>query len=88
MEKYNIESIRKDFPILFTKKVNNNPFVYFDNAASTFIPKPILNELYEFQLYNYSSIHRSSYLLAEECSVLYEKSRSRIANFINAKKKK
>ena len=31
---FDVEKIRQDFPIL-SKKINNKPLVYFDNAATS-----------------------------------------------------
>ena len=34
---FDVEKIRQDFPIL-SKKINNKPLIYFDNAATSQTP--------------------------------------------------
>ena len=78
-----VESIRKDFPIL-QRKVHNKPLVYFDNAATSQKPKQVLDAL-DFYYKNYNAnVHRSIHVLGEEATAAYEKAREKIADFINA----
>ena len=44
---FNIKDIRTDFPIL-DQQVNNRPWVYFDNAATTQRPIPVVEKIQEF----------------------------------------
>lgn len=78
-----VEQIRKDFPIL-QRKVHNKPLVYFDNAATSQKPKQVIDAL-NFYYNNYNAnVHRSIHQLGEEATAAYEKSREKIAEFINA----
>ena len=78
-----IESIRKDFPIL-QRKVHGKPLVYFDNAATSQKPKQVIDAITNYyQTYN-ANVHRSIHQLGEEATDAYEKSREKVANFINA----
>lgn len=43
----NSELLRKDFPILETK-VNGHQIVYFDNAATTQRPLPVVNAVLDY----------------------------------------
>ena len=78
-----IESIRKDFPIL-QRKVHNKPLVYFDNAATSQKPKEVIDAITDYyQSYN-ANVHRSIHQLGEEATAKYEEARQKIADFINA----
>src|SRR3989344_574001 len=78
-----IESIRKDFPIL-QRKVHNKPLVYFDNAATSQKPRHVI-EAIDFYYKNYNAnIHRSIHELGEEATEKYEEAHQKTADFINA----
>ena len=78
-----VETIRKNFPIL-QRKVHNKPLVYFDNAATSQKPKQVLEAL-DFYYKNYNAnVHRSIHQLGEEATAAYEQARQKIADFINA----
>lgn len=79
-----MERIRKDFPVLSTS-VNGHPLVYLDNAATSQKPNVVIEALSDYyQEYN-SNIHRGVHYLSQKATDAYEDSRSRIAQFINAK---
>ena len=81
----NVNLIKKDFPI-FKRKINGNGLVYLDSAATSQKPKQVINAITKFyETYN-SNIHRGIYTLSEEATDLYEKTREKVAKFINADK--
>ncbi|MBI2652391.1 aminotransferase class V-fold PLP-dependent enzyme, partial [Candidatus Woesearchaeota archaeon] len=78
-----IETIRKDFPIL-QRKVHNKPLVYLDNAATSQKPKQVIDAI-DFYYKNYNAnIHRSIHTLGEEATAKFEEAHEKIADFINA----
>ena len=79
-----IQAIRQDFPIL-KRQINNYPLIYFDNAATTQKPTPS-NRCHQ-RLLRTTQWQRtsSSPHSIVEATDLYEKSREKIAKFINAK---
>ena len=79
-----IQALRQDFPIL-KRQVNNNPLIYFDNAATTQKPCQVINAITNFYENYNANVHRAVHTLSLEATDLYEKSRERIAKFINAK---
>lgn len=81
----NIETIRRDFPILQRKVHNNKPLVYFDNAATTQKPIQVIDSIHNYYLNYNSNIHRAVHQLAEEATAAYELTRDKVAKFINAK---
>lgn len=79
-----VQSIRKDFPLL-QQKTYNRQIIYFDNAATTQKPNVVIDIISEYyQKYN-SNIHRGVHFLSEKMSEAYENSRRIIKHFMNAK---
>lgn len=80
---FDIEAIRRDFPIL-QRTVHGKPLVYLDNAATTQKPVAVIDALVEYyERYN-ANIHRGLHALAEEATARYEETRAKVAGFINA----
>ncbi|MEG0628435.1 MAG: cysteine desulfurase [Enterococcus sp.] len=77
-------TIRKDFPILF-QKVNDEPLVYLDNAATTQKPTQVLDALRHYYENDNANVHRGVHTLAERATEEYENSREKVRAFINAK---
>ena len=84
MAKLNIESIRKQFPVLH-QNVNGKPLIYFDNAATTQKPLSVINAIKDFYEHDNSNIHRGVHTLAERATTAFEAARARTAKFINAR---
>ncbi|MBS3105928.1 cysteine desulfurase [Candidatus Woesearchaeota archaeon] len=78
-----VEQIRKDFPIL-NRKIHNKPLVYFDNAATSQKPSVVIDAIKNYYEQSNANVHRSIHQLGEEATEAYEKSREKIAGFINA----
>jgi cysteine desulfurase/selenocysteine lyase len=81
----NVSRIRQDFPILKRKIKGNKTLVYLDNAATTQKPIPVINAICNYYMNYNSNIHRAVHQLAEEATLEYEKTREKIAKFINAR---
>lgn len=81
---FNPYEIRKDFPIL-SRKVNNNPLIYFDNAATTQKPRQVINSIRDFYQNSNANVHGAIHTLSQESSEFYENAHNEIAGFINAK---
>jgi len=80
----NIETIRKDFPIL-SRQINGKPLVYLDNAATSQKPKQVIKAVSEYYRRHNANVHRGIHTLAEEATNLYEEARKKVARFINAR---
>lgn len=81
----NIEKIREDFPILKRKVSGGKPLVYLDNAATTQKPLAVINAIHDYYMNYNSNIHRAVHQLAEEATLEFEKTREKVAEFINAR---
>lgn len=82
-----ITQIRSDFPIL-SKKINNKPLVYFDNAATTQKPLEAINRISDYYKNENSNVHRGTHQLSQIATEQFENARKHIAGFINAKSEK
>jgi len=81
---YNIENIKKDFPIL-QRQVNGSPLVYLDNGATTQKPQIVLDALEKYYKEYNSNIHRGVHYLSQIATDEYEVSRNKVKTFLNAK---
>ena len=81
---FDINKIRKDFPIL-GQKVNKKPFVYFDNAATTQKPFKVIERMNKVYRETNSNIHRGVHYLSNITTRDFENARESIRSFINAK---
>ena len=77
---YDIEKIRRDFPILGVK-INGRPNTFLDTAASAQKPQCVIDSMSRIYAESYANVHRGSYLLSEEITVEYEQARSKVADF-------
>lgn len=80
---FDVQSIRKDFPILH-QKVNGKDLIWFDNAATTQKPSHVINTLTRFYQQDNSNIHRAAHTLAARSTDAYEGAREKVQKFINA----
>ena len=80
---FDVQAIRKDFPILH-QKVNGKDLIWFDNAATTQKPAHVINTLTRFYQNDNSNIHRAAHTLAARSTDAYEGAREKVQKFINA----
>lgn len=81
---YQIEDVRKDFPIL-SKPIYNKPLVYLDNAATTQKPLSVIEAMNNEYLNVNSNVHRGVHWLSQQATELHESARETLRKFINAK---
>ena len=82
---FNVEKIRQDFPIL-SRKVNGQPLVYFDNAATSQTPLQVIDAIVDYYSNYNANIHRGVHSLSQEATDKYEAARHKIQHHFNAKK--
>ena len=80
----NVETIRKDFPIL-SRQVNGLPLVYLDNAATSHKPLSVINGIVDYYTHHNANVHRGAHTLGDESTDMYMAARVKVANFIGAK---
>lgn len=76
-------SIREDFPAL-AQEINGHPLVYFDNAATTQKPRPVLEAIQRYYECDNANVHRGIHELSNRATAAYEGARERVAQFLNA----
>lgn len=81
---FDIQIIRKDFPIL-SRKVNGYPLVYLDNAATSQKPQQVIDAIVDYYSNYNANIHRGVHSLSQEATDAYEAARHKIQNHFNAK---
>ena len=82
-EGFDVEKIRKDFPILH-QEVNGKPLVYLDNAATSQKPKSVIDSIEKYYRGYNSNIHRGVHTLSENATEAYESARIKVRDFIHA----
>ncbi len=80
---YDVNEIRKDFPIL-SRKVYGKPLVYLDNAATTQKPRQVIQALVDYYEGFNANVHRGVHALSQEATERYEEARRKVARFIGA----
>src|SRR5437016_3922502 len=76
-------ALRSDFPIL-EQQVHGWPLVYFDNAATTQKPAPVLEALRNYYQRDNANVHRGIHELSNRATTAFEAARARVVKFINA----
>lgn len=80
----NADKIRQDFPIL-SRKVNGQPLVYFDNAATSQTPKQVVESIVDYYYRYNANIHRGVHTLSQEATDAFEQAREKIRVHFNIK---
>lgn len=83
MNKFDIEAIRKEFPVL-ARKVTGKPMVYLDNTATSQTPRCVVEEIERIYFNTKANVHRGVHTLSQEMTDLQESAREKIKNYINA----
>ncbi|MBT6134597.1 MAG: cysteine desulfurase [Kordiimonadaceae bacterium] len=84
---YDVEKIRKDFPI-FEQDVYGKPLTFLDSAASSQKPRAVIDEVANCYASEYANIHRGGYYLSQALTSKYEVARETVKNYIGAKSSK
>ena len=81
---YDIQEIRKDFPIL-GREVYGRPLVYLDNGATTQKPRCVVEAMTD-EYYNVNAnVHRGVHFLSQQATELHEAARETVRRFLNAR---
>ncbi|MCJ7717203.1 MAG: aminotransferase class V-fold PLP-dependent enzyme, partial [Anaerolineales bacterium] len=81
---FDVQQVRKDFPILSREVRPGVPLVYLDSAATSQKPEAVLHAMDMYYRENNANIHRGIHKLAEEATFAYESAREKITKFIQA----
>ncbi len=81
---YDVERIRRDFPIL-QRSINGRPLIYLDSAASSQRPLAVLRAVEEYETHSHANVHRGVHALSQAATEAFEGARERVRRFINAR---
>ena len=70
---------KNDFPML------NKNIIYFDNGATTFKPKSVIDAVVNYYSNYSANAHRGDYKISLKVDMAYESAREKVKDFINAK---
>ncbi|MDZ4339812.1 MAG: cysteine desulfurase [candidate division NC10 bacterium] len=80
---FEVERLRKDFPVL-GQPVRGKPLVYFDNAATSQKPQAVIDAVHHFLSSYNSNVHRGVHQLSQRATEAYEHARETVRRFLNA----
>lgn len=80
---YDVEAIRRDFPILSTM-VHGKPLVYLDSGASAQKPQVVIDAISHAYSSEYANVHRGLHYLSNAATEAYEAAREKVRRFLNA----
>ncbi len=80
---YDVEAIRKDFPIL-AREVYGKPLVYLDNGASAQKPQAVIDAVTKAYSHEYANVHRGLHYLSNTATDSFEAAREKVRRFLNA----
>ncbi|AXS40517.1 cysteine desulfurase [Breoghania sp. L-A4] len=80
---YDVEAVRRDFPILSTQ-VYGKPLVYLDNGASAQKPQSVIDRISKAYSEEYANVHRGLHYLSNVATENYEAARETVRAFLNA----
>lgn len=83
---FDVELIRKDFPIL-SREVNGKALVYLDSGATAQKPECVVELINRLHREYNANIHRGVHRLSEDMTQMYEAARERVREFIGAKQR-
>ena len=81
--RFDVDEVRRDFPIL-KEKVYGKPLVYLDNAATSQKPQLVIETLQKYYSLENANIHRGIHFLSERATQAYEDARAKVRGFLNA----
>ena len=89
-----VQKVRKDFPLLMQTVYpgadgrGGKPLIYFDNAATSQKPQPVIDALVNYYSEYNANIHRGVHYLSQKASQAYDDVRIKVQRFINAASEK
>lgn len=83
-EAFDVQTIRRDFPILQERVKGGRQLIWLDNAATTQKPQSVIDRIAFFYAHENSNIHRAAHTLAARATDAYEGAREKVRRFLNA----
>ena len=80
---FDVEAVRRDFPIL-SREIGGKPLVYLDSAATSQKPQVVIDALAAYYSGINANVHRGVHTLSQEATDAYEGARAKVRQLINA----
>ena len=81
---YDVDVVRRDFPVLGRRMAGDHPLVYLDSANTSQKPQSVIDTISEHYALHNANVARAMHQLGAESSEAYEDARSKVAAFIGA----
>ncbi|WP_036405842.1 cysteine desulfurase [Microbispora rosea] len=81
---FDVERIRKDFPVLGRELPGGRSLVYLDSGNSSQKPTQVVETMRDHLTWHYGNVGRALHVLGSESTEAYEASRDKIAAFVKA----
>ena len=81
---FDVQTIRKDFPILEKARPHGKSLVYLDNAASNQKPQAVIDAITHYYTHQNSNVHRGIHHLSQVATLHYDAVREKVRDFFNA----
>ncbi len=82
-EIFDIEQIREQYPIL-QRTVSGKPLIYLDNAATSQVPRCVVEGIEQMYYTTKANVHRGVHTLSQEATDMVELTREKVRAFLNA----
>ncbi|GAA4948559.1 cysteine desulfurase/selenocysteine lyase [Nonomuraea thailandensis] len=81
---FDVEKIRKDFPVFSRELPDGRPLVYLDSGNSSQKPTQVIETMREHLALHYSNVGRAMHVLGAESTDAFENARDKVAGFVGA----
>ena len=82
-EIFDIEKIREQYPIL-QRTVSGKPLIYLDNAATSQVPRCVVEGIEQMYYTTKANVHRGVHTLSQEATDMVELTREKVRAYLNA----
>lgn len=83
MEQYDVEALRREYPIL-ERKVWEKPMIYLDNAATSQTPRCVVEAVDHMYFTQKANVHRGVHCMSQEAMASMEAARECARRFVGA----
>ncbi|MGW3349401.1 cysteine desulfurase [Nonomuraea rubra] len=84
LSSFDVEKIRKDFPVFSRELPDGRPLVYLDSGNSSQKPNQVIETMREHLALHYSNVGRAMHVLGAESTDAFENARDKVAGFVGA----
>ncbi|MFP5333764.1 MAG: cysteine desulfurase [Actinomycetes bacterium] len=82
---YDVEVVRRDFPILARRLDGGRPLVYLDSANTSQKPQSVIDAVADHYAHHNANVARAVHQLGTEATEAYEGARADVARFVGAR---